>query len=543
MEKFEALPSCKRMAYAGLMHSCATLETGHDINGSPVDDAALSDQMQLYAVRLAVCERSDAGASIPKSCKSFVPTEENTKSKGIFGFFYSRDKRQPIVSYPEYEKATKKNLPTCLADMHKDTQNWNSYSNAGQTVATLCHAVRPEIDKENLLQLHKALTGQLESNFDTLRIINEYGKETALAWQKLVAVSRQNLANFLNDSHEAQARLLKMWSDHEDAMRVKLQDVGQSAEQVESVLQDTTLQARLAYEHVEKLMENALHASNVLDQHRTDLAVASKDVEDHQDKINYVFELFRQQLAQGVNETSIIHSVLLEDLKQISIRNSNANSQIEDVESSLTSLRAGLNATTESMANLSQSMSNITETMASVKDDVQAFSAYSEGLGNAVRFGNFLAEYAVPIGLLFCLRLVIKYCPGASTLLEACWFAFWRTLGSVGARLVRLVGPIILTTIVAVLGATYFGLKTEFASSLIARWQAGGMSPAKAAVLAFFTFIAAVTVIGLGATAFRRFDSQAANKALLPEVAPELEEKKGFWFNNPRNYAHEREQA
>lgn len=531
------------MAFTGLMHSCATLETGLDDNGNSVDDPTLSGQMKLYAVRLAVCERWDAGASVPKACNAYVPTEEVTKNKGILGWFYSSGKQQPVVSYPDYEKTTQETLPACLAEMQKEDQIWNSYSNAGQTVATLCHAVRPEIDKEKLLQLHKALTEELESNFDTLRIINEYGKETALAWQQLVIKARQVLVNYHADSIEVQARIMKMWSDHEHAMRVKLQDVGQSADQVDSMLQDTTLQARLAYEHIEKLKENALHASNTLDQHRTDLAVASKDVEDHQDKINYVFELFSQQLAQGVNETSIIHGVLLEDLEQISIRSSSANAQIEGVELYLTSLRADLNATTEFMANLSESMSNITETMASVKDDVQAFSAYSGGFRTALHFANLVADYAVSIGLLFCLRLVIKYCPGASTLLEACWYALWRALGSVGARLVRLVGPIILTTIVAVLGAIYFGLKTEFAASLIARWQAGGMSPAEAAALAFFTFIAAVAVIGLGVTAFRRFVCRDAHEALLPEVAPKLGEKKGFWFNNPRNYAHEREQA
>lgn len=147
IQNLEQSPSCNRMAALALINSCQSLERPSDEE----TDASSSPEIQLdevkseYAAKLAMCELSDAKATLPKDCLALLPSSSHCKGsrkKALLAAMGSRDSRKPC-----YKQISATELNTCLMSMESRPQWWISYSNARQNAMIICQASRDGLDK------------------------------------------------------------------------------------------------------------------------------------------------------------------------------------------------------------------------------------------------------------------------------------------------------------------------------------------------------------------------------------------------------------
>ncbi|KAJ5669821.1 hypothetical protein N7462_010891 [Penicillium macrosclerotiorum] len=149
LESMQSSPSCTRVAATKLVASCQNFGANNDAR--PEIHPVLEHIRSVYAARLAICELDGAGASIPTPCLP-VSTPLPTPSKSRFGFlYYSKS------SASETEAVPKAVIEECLRALESRPQWWTSYSNNRQNALIICQASRIEIEKEELLDLHRSL--------------------------------------------------------------------------------------------------------------------------------------------------------------------------------------------------------------------------------------------------------------------------------------------------------------------------------------------------------------------------------------------------
>lgn len=145
----QSAPSCNQRAASSLITSCQAFSAGgNDKEVSPGVD--LDHLKSLYAARLAVCEVTGAGATVPEQCTSIFPGRSyNTQP-------HQSNYRGPHDSHEDH-LAPYRQLEPCLKSLESKPQWWTSYSNSRQNAAVMCQAARFDIEREELLNHHREL--------------------------------------------------------------------------------------------------------------------------------------------------------------------------------------------------------------------------------------------------------------------------------------------------------------------------------------------------------------------------------------------------
>lgn len=151
LDSMKSSPSCNRVAVTRLVTSCQ-FTGAKDTSDSQVYEYETLDRIRsMYAARLAICELNGAGASVPAHCLT-VAVSPPPRSRFRFSF---TNKRQPpdtgIDLLPDDV------LGQCLKALESRPQWWTSYSNNRQNAMVICQAARIEVEREELLDLHRAI--------------------------------------------------------------------------------------------------------------------------------------------------------------------------------------------------------------------------------------------------------------------------------------------------------------------------------------------------------------------------------------------------
>lgn len=150
LESINSSSSCNKLAATKLVTSCKSI--GRNL-GTPTDSdiyLALEYVRSLYAARLAICEISGAGISIPSPCQPMNVSPAPKKAR--FSFY---TKHNTIVS--DDDPGRKEELGPCLRSLESRPQWWTSYSNSKQNAMVICHASRSEIEKEDILATYNTI--------------------------------------------------------------------------------------------------------------------------------------------------------------------------------------------------------------------------------------------------------------------------------------------------------------------------------------------------------------------------------------------------
>lgn len=146
LNSMKSSSSCNQHAVTDLVASCQLLDgTGNDqAQGSSLSMDLIKS---LYAARLAVCELSGAGATVPEKCVPIISSQRDDQ----FRAFSQKTswKGDGTVSVPELEP--------CLRSLESKPQWWTSYSNNRQNAVVMCQAARFDIERDQLLKHHRNL--------------------------------------------------------------------------------------------------------------------------------------------------------------------------------------------------------------------------------------------------------------------------------------------------------------------------------------------------------------------------------------------------
>ncbi|KAL3709710.1 hypothetical protein TMatcc_003501 [Talaromyces marneffei ATCC 18224] len=150
LESMKSSPSCSRIAAMKLLTSCQSLSSAESSGGAEIVHT-LDQVKSIYAARLALCELSGAGATIPVSCSSIRIASDRIHNDSTIDLIdIADDFAAPIVE-------------GCLRGLESRPQWWTSYSNSRQNAIVICQAARIEIEKEEILNLHQSLAKNAEN--------------------------------------------------------------------------------------------------------------------------------------------------------------------------------------------------------------------------------------------------------------------------------------------------------------------------------------------------------------------------------------------
>ncbi|KAF6230869.1 hypothetical protein HO173_010985 [Letharia columbiana] len=152
LSSMQSSPSCNRLAASTLLDSCHTID---DWNRNAED--SLEDIRSVYAAQLAMCEIVSAGSAVPQACRS-LDVSRGTNVQQTSGFKSIRSDQ----------------LGLCLQALESKPQWWTSYSNSKQNAMVMCQAARVDIEKDELIKLHKsAVEINADANAALLRTAKE----------------------------------------------------------------------------------------------------------------------------------------------------------------------------------------------------------------------------------------------------------------------------------------------------------------------------------------------------------------------------------
>lgn len=137
LDALQSSPSCIRLATSTLLTSCQTI----DEYSSAAIEPALDDIRSLYAARLALCEISGAGLSIPPECTLLDVGIDSDVNK-----LQHHQLMGESTSNTQHKIGTLQ-IRECLQSLESRPQWWTSYSNSRQNAAIMCQATRADIEK------------------------------------------------------------------------------------------------------------------------------------------------------------------------------------------------------------------------------------------------------------------------------------------------------------------------------------------------------------------------------------------------------------
>lgn len=178
-----------------LLTSCQSLSSSEASAGTEITDT-LDRVKSIYAARLALCELSGAGATIPLSCSSIRIAPDRTRNQSAI---------DPMDIADGFATSV---VEGCLRELESRPQWWTSYSNSRQNAIVICQAARIEIEKEEMLNLHQSLAKNAENLQSALR--------SAL---RDAAVENAQQKVFMEEVHKLRIQLTTELQDDSDQTR------------------------------------------------------------------------------------------------------------------------------------------------------------------------------------------------------------------------------------------------------------------------------------------------------------------------------------
>ena len=217
LEDLKQAPSCHRLAAAVLIDSCKTLEPDKNAN------IALDRIKSSFAARLAVCELLGAHAAVPQQCAAMVPRPQDRDRKGLKcylpGLHCSYSPEDASTAATEYASVDQAQISECLNALESRPQWWMSYSNARQNAISICHAARSEVEREDILEVHRSMTSMTSDLSATLSQRIKDSQEQASQHHAFATTLRnlqEKLTHDIETSHEkANSRFTSFLADVE----------------------------------------------------------------------------------------------------------------------------------------------------------------------------------------------------------------------------------------------------------------------------------------------------------------------------------------
>ncbi|KAL8867390.1 MAG: hypothetical protein Q9174_005696, partial [Haloplaca sp. 1 TL-2023] len=306
LEGLKISPSCHRLAASTLIHSCQSID-----GSASESEKSLEDMKSVYAAQLAICEVTDAGSPPPKSCDVFLPNDQNRMSRTMNQAFQQRD---------GLSKSLKAKLSSCLQSLESRPQHWTSYSNNRQNAVVMCQAARINVEKDEMIKLHKSMAGTASDANSALASATAVANEALVRqreFERQVRVFQEQLMQDLDVTKtEAQSYFDTLVEKvdsiiHEIMSQIsrKMQDIDGDAQEVQKVLRSSAAKAGNLQANLGRVFQQAVEGSAELAASQTSLwdATSSSATELQ----NSLQDLKEQQVHTLVGALDNMHSQLM----------------------------------------------------------------------------------------------------------------------------------------------------------------------------------------------------------------------------------------
>ena len=423
-----------KVASAALIHSCATLEgtiTPHNTDANHGVDAFISDEINVYSARLAVCELKAADSSlIPYGCSAFVPTTQSTKKSTFSGFFTGRGATKPTMQYPHYEDITQSQLKGCLEGLAQDARTWNSFSNQKQTAVAMCHAMRGEVERDETIHLYKVLRDVEADVVDALFQSKEEWEAVKSGISELGPLLRQMHVGLVTDDEQRRARATALWTEWEAAMKADLQDLSTAVTDIKATAAEANADLTTNNDRMRSAFLEAQDNIQALSLHQDQAMIAAQDgVIAFNDIVAYTLELMNQTLIQDIYKAS--SSLQLTNLV------------VSNMSSELVTLRQEL----EKLQQAADDADRISTSIASLHDLLMGdWAGALRNLGSVCAYGTIFS--LLSIGVWFkSMGLVGSICAALATGFAGGWVMTFYSYDIVAGMSVYLPPPAAMATL------------------------------------------------------------------------------------------------
>ncbi|KAH0367743.1 hypothetical protein KCU65_g4479, partial [Aureobasidium melanogenum] len=291
MHKVEKLPSCQKLASQALLNTCSEIDHATSLDTNKGIDVMLERSKSIYATRLAICELMDANANIPSSCSPFRPVEQASKFNGFRGFIVNGRFTKPTTPRDFDDN---RDLDQCSASLSSNPVWWTSYSNARQNAVLLCHSMRAELDKDDMVEKVKLM---LEAVLEASKVMADTTEEHRV-FERQWAEMGKNMQSFhlaLNTDLDMQNRIAEQWAkfqvninDLDDNIQNLSRDVERvrkASSHITSDLEDHRLRAQEAQADVTQHLSQALDIAIQIDQSHDNSLAASVALAQHNQQL------------------------------------------------------------------------------------------------------------------------------------------------------------------------------------------------------------------------------------------------------------------
>ncbi|KAI9886088.1 MAG: hypothetical protein M1823_002106 [Watsoniomyces obsoletus] len=235
----EKAPSCVHKATMVLLQSCRDIDESSDNGSGSTEDyeATMESIKSTYAARLAVCELLEAGADVPAQCSTVMPPKSRKASSSYSGMFFG--KRVSDHAGDEKHNAANHALGHCLKSLESRPQWWTSYSNSRQNAVMMCQAARSQIERDEMLQVHKSMTQLIRDMAATLskvmkRATSYLDKQKSFA--ESVNALQQNAHNGLSTvAARVQATFSKLLGEFDLAAKRAIGDLSAASQEANAM--------------------------------------------------------------------------------------------------------------------------------------------------------------------------------------------------------------------------------------------------------------------------------------------------------------------
>ncbi|KAI4765279.1 hypothetical protein E4T52_00077 [Aureobasidium sp. EXF-3400] len=293
MHKVEKLPSCQKLASQALLNTCSEIDHATSLATNKGIDVMLERSKSIYATRLAICELMDANANIPPSCSPFRPVEHASKFNGFRGFIVNGRFTKPTTPRSFDDS---RDLDQCSTSLSSNPVWWTSYSNARQNAVLLCHSMRAELDKDDMVEKLKLM---FEAVMEAANVMSDTTEEHQ-AFERQWSEMGKNMQSFhlaLNSDLDIQNRIVEQWAkfqndlydlgDNIHNMGRDVERVRETSSRITSDLENHRLRAQEAQADVTQHLSHVLDIAVQIDRSHDNSLAASMALDQQNQQIAY----------------------------------------------------------------------------------------------------------------------------------------------------------------------------------------------------------------------------------------------------------------
>ncbi|EMC99715.1 hypothetical protein BAUCODRAFT_347655 [Baudoinia panamericana UAMH 10762] len=335
IDKIPSLPLCKRTAINTLLTTCAELKSDFSDHSNSHIEARLDAERGAFAVRMAICQLEGDGVHIPDACRMFLPTAANTERKLFSGMLSSLPFAKPVPRFPDYERDTVLHLPSCRQALHDEgkAQGWQVYLHHLQQAAFNCYAMRGETEKDEEVNLLRAL---LSTTGDVEAAMRDAKEDFLELFRDLTVKSRQHFVDVFQDSDEhleTVQRFMAEWQSSSEQLKENLENVKVGFQHLHDDLDQAS----------SKIQDNQRQHNELATAQSTHLQQATDQIIEVRELHTYILELVQQSLLQALFSATNETALVVQQVNEASSRFIDFTTNINDLDEQIRDIKEETN--------------------------------------------------------------------------------------------------------------------------------------------------------------------------------------------------------